>query len=215
MLLTEAYEEMASNEPIASKVPGGVLVGSQIRELAIVAENACESCYKSASYDLRLGLEYLRPKRRNESTSHLFDGESLSIPPFSSIIVSTHEILSIPNNVIGKFNLKIKMALRGLFVQMGTQVEPGYNGRLFALLQNISDEEVQLKAASEDKTIFTIEFYFTSLSVPDGQVDKRVYNTLRELLSATYFVKGTINNLTTELKSQVEQQSNSYFLYQR
>lgn len=123
----------------------GVLVDAEIRKLELIevpeSDGQNQQCFKPASYDLRLGHEYIQPGNvvRGLNVPEILDcrnnGGRVCIEPFSSIIVSTYEIVRLPDNVVGKFNLRIKQAFRGLIVQMGTQVEPNYRGRLYALLQ--------------------------------------------------------------------------------
>jgi dUTPase len=143
---------------------------------------------------------------KGDGTSRLLIGAScLKIAKFSSVIVSTHELVRLPGNVTGKFNLKIKMALRGLFVQMGTQVEPNYHGRLFALLQNISDEEVIIEPRSDTNKIFAIEFYYTSNYIPTEASDfeERKIDQIGQFIKEIAF-SGTINNITTELEQRLD-----------
>jgi deoxycytidine triphosphate deaminase len=161
--------------------PGaGVLVKRDIRRLKLIEipdgeEHADDRCYKPASYDLRLGHEYIIPGQQEVGLQQakILDcrqtENKVVIKPFSSVVVCTYEILSLPPNVVGKFNLRIKQAFRGLIVQMGTQVEPRYRGRLFALLQNITDQPVAILYKDYKTRPFTIEFqYTTAASESDG-----------------------------------------------
>jgi len=133
----------------------GVLIKQDIQSLNLIEVSDGQAheeprCYKPASYDLRLGHEYIIPGEDDEGLQHakILDcrqtDNKVLIKPFSSVIVCTYEIVKLPPNVVGKFNLRIKQAFRGLIVQMGTQVEPYYHGRLFALLQNITDRPVAI-----------------------------------------------------------------------
>lgn len=169
----------------SSSIPSeqaGVLVEKDIRDqLLVLMEDEEDRCFKSASYDLRLGNEYLEPGKfrvgfgDTPEVLYCTDNKdnAIVIRPFSSVIVSTYEIVRLPNNIIGKFNLRIKQAMRGLIVQMGTQVEPCYQGRLFALLQNITDREVSLRYKDYDTRPFTIEFYYTNSAAQVNERDKK------------------------------------------
>lgn len=194
----------AGNRPARRSAPSGVLTGSEIRDLGIIAENFTESCLKPTSYDLRLGDEFKLPSK-HDGTTQLLNNSDLTIPKFSSVIVSTYEIVKIPGNVTGKFNLKIKMALRGLFVQMGTQVEPNYYGRLFALLQNVSDEDIVISPRSDQHKLFAIEFYYTSAVIPRDQSDfgQREFTRISDFVGKAGSFSGTINNITTAMKESI------------
>ena len=145
------------------------------------------------------------PNKGDGTSRFLIGPACLRIAKFSSVIVSTHELVLLPGNVTGKFNLKIKMALRGLFVQMGTQVEPNYHGRLFALLQNISDEEIVIEPQSDTNKIFAIEFYYTSHFVPTESSDfgKSKVEHIGQFVKEIAF-SGTINNITTEIEQRLQ-----------
>jgi deoxycytidine triphosphate deaminase len=183
----------------------GILIRDDIERLGIiVATNDSdkeERCYKHASYDLRLGDEYALPdeadgdgqlKIRDCSQDGL-----LTIRKFGSAIVSTFETVSLPPNVAGRFNLRIRHALEGLTVQMGTQVEPGYQGRLFALIQNISEHDKTIKYKDYETRPFTIEFCYTS-----GQtvIPHNKNLTLKSIIPVNY-AKGGLSRVLKEQES--------------
>ena len=151
----------------------GVLIEQEIRDLQLIefpeapTPEEETACYKPASYDLRLGAQYVVPGEPDVGTDDAKIRDcrkagALTIAPFGSVVVCTYEAVNLPANVVGKFNLRIKQALRGLIVQMGTQVEPNYHGPLFALLQNITSEPIKLKYKDHERRLFTIEFYYTT-----------------------------------------------------
>lgn len=215
---------MATSDEVATVQPSGVLLRKDIRDLQIIAEGAAERCYKPASYDLRIGDDYIDPTDGEQNASlRPLQGKPIIIPPFGAIIVSTHEVVKIPGNVIGKFNLRIKMALRGIFVQMGTQVEPHYHGKLFAVLYNITSEPIELfTTESNDSTqdrrdrIFTIEFFnIGAIADNDDAQSERIID-IRKFVQNTKFSRSTIRSMLTdiialrgEIKSIVENQTNS------
>lgn len=148
----------------------GLLIRADIERLKII-EGGQQDCFKPASYDLRVGDEFVRPgdtdrltRKPIVSSAQSFAGGELIIPAFSSVIVSSYETIKLPSNVVGKFDLRIRQAIRGLMVQMGTQIEPHYHGRVFALLHNITNSPIKLRYAVD--RIFTAEFNYTSTEVP-------------------------------------------------
>lgn len=150
----------------------GVLVKKNIKTegLIEVPEDLVEErCFKPASYDLRLGSEYFYPKRDTHGidiASHHDIGDCtdgiLRVPPYSSIIISSLEKVRLPQYVVGRFDLRVKWALRGLIFQNGTQVEPGYYGGLYGLVLNLSDTERSIRYGDYKDRIFTIEFRYTT-----------------------------------------------------
>lgn len=180
----------------------GVLIKEDIRQLGIIefpdGDEGPEDarCFKPASYDLRLGHEYIVPGPRETGLPRILDCREtegrVDIPPFASVIVCTYEIVRLPPNVVGKFNLRIKQAFRGLIVQMGTQVEPNYHGRLFALLQNITDQPITILYKDYGTRPFTIEFCHTTadsgaeskrlMALRDFVQDVQVSSTLDRIL---------------------------------
>ncbi|ABD88217.1 dCTP deaminase domain-containing protein [Rhodopseudomonas palustris] len=187
--------------------PSGVLIKSEIQGLKLIEfpdgedkDNA--DCFKPASYDMRLGAEYVSPGivERGTRNFRILDCKNageLIVEPFSSVVVSTYEIVRLPPVVVGKFNLRIRQALRGLFVQMGTQVEPGYYGRLFALLQNITGEPVKIKYKDLEYRLFTIEFYYTSKEAIVPSRDKPV--EMKDFVRSIA-VKSTLDQMLTHIK---------------
>ncbi|GHU59234.1 hypothetical protein FACS189411_15830 [Bacteroidia bacterium] len=177
---------------------------------------------QSASYDLRLGNEYYIPlNKRPEGCNALScpyppqndimkcsdENGVLKIPKFSTVVFSTEEILKIPNNVVGRFDLRIRFALQGLVLQVGTQVEPGYNGRLFGLLLNFSDKEICIP---KGKALLTIEFNYTTSPVKiKEQGEEGEYKSLEKFIKHFPPTQGTLesflNNIQT-IQNKVETQ---------
>ncbi len=213
---------------VKSEVPGGtpqrrygMLVKSDIEALRLIdlpkGVVADPSCSKSASYDLRIGYEYLMPSQNHSSDAikqKMSEGEALIIPPYGARIVSTREHVRPPDNVAGKFNIRIKYALRGLIAQMGTQVEPDYHGPLFALLQNITDKEVRIPTQGDGNRIFTIEFYFLADSVTPKSGETKAYSGIESIHDDVRF-HGTLNSITQRLQDDTRRLSEELALHDK
>lgn len=156
---------------------GGVITGAQIERLGIIVQMDKEQCLKESSYDLRLGAEYLDIDGEIKKLTD--DSPKLTIPPYGAMVISTYENLKMPNNLVGRFDLRIQYGLRGLMLQVGTQVEPEYKGKLFGLLFNLSDSDVDLYY--KQSRIFTIEF--SGLKEPVEVKDKDEILTLAQFLN--------------------------------
>jgi deoxycytidine triphosphate deaminase len=172
----------------------GVLTYSEIKDLGIIHTNFNEAYLAPASYDLTLGNEYILPSSVYENNKginrikKLFGIDQklpieecdsnngiLKIPKFSSVVFTTAEVLRIPNDVVGRFDLKIRYALMGLVLQVGTQIEPNYKGVLFGRLLNFSGEDIIIKKGDP---FLTIEFsYLSSLKIiPHEELEQNIKN---------------------------------------
>lgn len=113
---------------------------------------------KPASYYLSLGDEYALGGK----TGRLSDEgnkNKLIIPPFEVAIVKTKEIINMPRFLIGRWNIRVTVAYKGLLWVGGPQVDPGWVGHLFCPIYNLSDQEVELELGEQ---IATIDFVKTT-----------------------------------------------------
>lgn len=193
-----------STIPTTQPSPFGILTRSEIERLGLIkCDKADPQCFKPASYDLRLGEEYMLPGKadrvgnRGHPTIRFCTAAPLVIPPFSSVLVSTYERVELPLNVVGRFNLRVRMAFKGLVVQMGTQVEPGYKGRLFAIIQNITEERVEIKYADYATRPFTIEFQYTTSDAVLTDPDRKKFDHIHELMANGF--PPAINSITEQV----------------
>jgi deoxycytidine triphosphate deaminase len=90
-----------------------------------------------AGYKLTVGNEfYLEGKfYRLPSFSDALSDEQrpcVEIPPFQVAVLKTAETICMPRFLIGRWNIVVKMAYRGLLWVGGAQVDPGYIGHFFA-----------------------------------------------------------------------------------
>lgn len=200
----------------------GILTVSEIKShgLIMLADN---DSYSNASYDFRLGDEYYIPNQGHEFNTlntvpyincpHKIDEESkrvlkcsddnhvLRIKPFTSVVISTYEWLKMPDFVAGRFDLRIKWALQGLILQVGTQIEPGYQGRLFGLVHNFSKKEICIPTKSR---FLTVEFSYTSVIAPPiirGVERTEPFNSLKDFLTKFPAIDGTLENYLEKIKS--------------
>jgi deoxycytidine triphosphate deaminase len=190
----------------------GVLTRNEIISERLIDESTYESnCLQDASYNLRLGDEYYIPKslETGRYTNVTEDDikkcsqadDFLRIPGFSSVVFSTEEVLNLKNNVVGRFDLRPMYAMKGLVLQVGTQVEPRYHGRLFGLLLNFSCEEVIIRRKD---TLLTIEFSYLYGDVADN-TQRKEYNILFDFIKNRTPVKGTLETYLKKIKEQSDE----------
>jgi deoxycytidine triphosphate deaminase len=96
-----------------------------------------------ASYNIRVGKKAVI--EAGEETKELTDYEEIILKPFEVAIIETYEIINIPNNLIARWNIRVKLAYEGLIWVGGPQVDPGYKGHLYCPIYNMSDKNVTLK----------------------------------------------------------------------
>lgn len=131
-------------------IPHQILV--PLVKFARLIEPAHNESISAASYDLTLGTEYFQNGKIKELTNR---NPSVLINPGDFIIAQSNENVNLPSSICGRFDLTVSMFCKGLILSNGPQVDPGYNGKLFCLLFNTSNNIVELK---KDKHYATIEF---------------------------------------------------------
>lgn len=107
---------------------------------------------RSASYDLRLGKDFYLYDDSCSITdqtkiSHLIEGscESIVIPSNQTIMVTIHEELNLPNDIVGRLSLKVGLTSMGVMMSAQSQIDAGYNGKIYALLLNLSGSTVTIR----------------------------------------------------------------------
>jgi len=111
---------------------------------------------KPASYNIRVGAKYVK---EGGDTTNLSEYQSLVIEPFEVAVIETYEKINMPNNLIARWNIRVKLAYKGLIWVGGPQVDPGYSGYLYCPIYNLSDKAVEL---SYKEGIATMDFVQTT-----------------------------------------------------
>ena len=99
---------------------------------------------KPAAYELTVGDEAMlggKYYRLGGSTGT----HQLEIKPFQVAVIKTGETLNLPRFLIGRWNIRVAWAYKGLVWVGGPQVDPGYVGNLFCPLYNLSNRTVRIK----------------------------------------------------------------------
>ena len=110
--------------------------------------------------------------------------------PHQVAVVSTHERLKIPRNMMARWSLRVTKIYEGLLWTGGPQVDPGWEGPLFCPIYNLAERSV-LKHRTEP----TIDFAYTTergeshdkLREEPGY-SKRVYSAKRNYPGCTFTV---------------------------
>jgi len=158
----------------------------------LLKESNIESTSNS-SYDLSLGDEYYyKGKIKSLSSKNPF----ILIEPYDYAIVTSKEIANFPNDIAGRFDLKVSLFCQGVVLSNGTQIDPGFEGKLFCLLFNTSNSPVVLKRGQHYSTIEFIKL----LEPTDGY--EGVYQSKMSIIH--YLPSNTLQGGVSELKKEVE-----------
>lgn len=156
-----------NNNPTAADetttlIGGAVLLSDEIEKRCQDEPRLIEPFYsdedhlKPASYHLSVG-EQVRIDGVDYSLS--IDNPVREIPPHGIAMIRTRERLNLPNDLIARWNIKVKEVYYGLVWVGGPQVDPGYNGPLVCPVFNLSTKPYRLEYC---KPLFTIDFVKTT-----------------------------------------------------
>jgi dCTP deaminase len=141
------------------KDENGVLLSNRIRhyckEYQLIWPFDEELLLKPAGYDLTVGRNY----SKLGNIEALSEGKDLEIAPYQVAIIETYETLNIPEFLIARWNIRIKLAYKGLLWVGGAQVDPGFRGHLCCPVYNLSTELVRLHFREE---LASIDFVTTT-----------------------------------------------------
>lgn len=111
---------------------------------------------KQTSYDLRLGTEFYISGRK--APEHLSEKNPyVSLRPGQFAILTCHERLTIPPEVMGFITLRNRFKMQGLVNVSGFHVDPTFKGRLVFAVQNVGPNDIRLKYMDPTFTIFFAE----------------------------------------------------------
>jgi deoxycytidine triphosphate deaminase len=117
-----------------------------------------ENNLKPANYKLTIGDEYAIGGAVAQ-LSDISGQNELRIAPFQVAVIKTRERINMPPFLIGRWNIRVQLAYKGLLWVGGPQVDAGYVGHLFCPIYNLSGKEVVLHYGD---SIAVIDFVRTS-----------------------------------------------------
>lgn len=113
-----------------------------------------EKQIQQASYDLRLGSSSyvvgadVPVKLSKEKLEYLV------IAPGQFALLTTHEVLNMPKDLLGFITLKNSFKMQGLINVSGFHVDPTFKGRLVFAVNNIGPSDIRLRHCEPTFTIF-------------------------------------------------------------
>lgn len=154
--------QIASYQPSErSPIPPGIMVDRQIRfakdNAFLTIDPFSEESLSSATYDLGIGDTAIVSTRN--APLDLSRERRLLLEPFSTALVFTDEILKLSNWISGRIGPRSNLLQHGIFVSAGPQIDPGFSGRLFVTLINITEQPFAINYRSR---FLSIEFHVLS-----------------------------------------------------
>ncbi len=111
---------------------------------------------KAANYELRVGFRYSVGGGKGQE---LKMGEELKIPPFDVAVIEILETVNMPHFLIGRWNIRVAWAYKGLIWVGGPQVDAGFRGILLCPIWNLSNKDFYIKSGDP---IAVIDFQTTT-----------------------------------------------------
>ena len=118
-----------------------------------------EKCLQPASYDLRVGPQGFTTTEKR--IVRIDQRGIFTLRPGDFGVVTSHEIVTLSKSIVARFGLKSRFSRMGLVPAIGPQIDPGFNGRLFVGLINLSPKDVVL---TYQEPFCSVEFH--RLAVP-------------------------------------------------
>lgn len=134
----------------------GVLPDADIKRLSEevrLIDPFDEKALQPASYDLRIGDEYM-----HQGVIHGFESsgtQSVVVRPGEFLILTSHEKINVPQDMVGHCGLTSVWCRRGLIPLNSPQIDPGFQGIISIPVFNAGDFNVTIRFQEE---MFTIEF---------------------------------------------------------
>lgn len=141
----------------------GILVDRQIRAAIrggwLDIDPFEEAALEPATYDLAVGE--MAVVSTQAKPVDLRVQPHLTIEPFAAAMLHTNEILRLSPRIVGRLGPRSNLLRHGIFVSTGPQIDPGFNGRLFVNLLNMTDHPFLISHLSR---FLTVEFHALSTS---------------------------------------------------
>jgi deoxycytidine triphosphate deaminase len=163
--------------PPEDKGGAGTLLSDRIRLYIdavhlIEPRTFVEKELRPASYDLHVGNEYYVCRRDTDGIDKdkrvpLEENRQLEIPANGLVYIATQEEFNIPYYMVARYSLQVTQVYRGLLIENGLQIDPGYHGRVVVAVHNFTN---QPRSLARGHPFLSIEFGRTT-QLP-GDVEK-------------------------------------------
>ena len=151
------HEEYLWKDPFEPSVSGGVLLSDQIHFLADevgLVDPFEEKFLRPAAYDMTVGNSYYV----NDVRKDLMD-EAIEIPPNGLVYIRTKEKFNVPYYLVARYSLRVHQVYRGLLIDNGLHIDPGYCGYIWIPVHNFTTQPRTLPQGQE---FISVEFNRTT-----------------------------------------------------
>jgi deoxycytidine triphosphate deaminase len=153
------HEEYLWRDPFDAVSSGPVLLSDQIHFLAEevdLVDPFEPKALRPASYDVHVGDVYYVDDLRKELDS---ESSEIEIPPNGLVYVKTKEKFNVPYYVVARYSLRVGQVYRGLLIDNGLHIDPGYSGHIWIPVHNFTMQPRVLMRAEE---FISVEFNRTT-----------------------------------------------------
>jgi dCTP deaminase len=125
----------------------GILTHEELwekRDELFKGKTYAKNCFRSANYDLRLGSEiFISTEEIPRQLDDINDAVNIKSGEFA--LLTTHEYIIVPTDMIAFISLRFRYAVRGLINISGFHVDPGFEGKLVFSVYNAGPNDVVLR----------------------------------------------------------------------
>lgn len=153
------HEQYLWQDPFDPASSGPVLLSDQIHFLADevgLIEPFDDKYLRPAAYDLRVGNSYYVDDIRKELTP---ESNEIEIPPNGLVYIKTKEKFNIPYYLIARYSLRVHQVYRGLLIDNGLHIDPGYTGYIWIPVHNFT---MQPRILAQGHEFISVEFSRTT-----------------------------------------------------
>jgi deoxycytidine triphosphate deaminase len=152
-------EDYLWKDPFNLLSSGPVLLSDHIHFLADevgLIEPFSEKHLRPAAYDLSVGDAYYVDDERKDLTD---ESNEITIPPNGLVYVKTKERFNVPYYLVARYSLRVHQVYRGLLIDNGLHIDPGYCGYIWIPVHNFT---MQPRVLQRDAEFISVEFNRTT-----------------------------------------------------
>jgi deoxycytidine triphosphate deaminase len=153
------HAEYLWSDPFEPSPAGAVLLSDQIHFLADkvgLIEPFDEKYLRPAAYDVRVGSCYYVDDVPKDLTK---ESNEIEIPPNGLVYIKTAEKFNLPYYLVARYSLRVHQVYRGLLIDNGLHIDPGYCGRIWIPVHNFT---MQPRILSQGDEFISVEFNRTT-----------------------------------------------------
>jgi deoxycytidine triphosphate deaminase len=176
------HEEYLWKDPFEPSLAGAVLLSDHIHFLADeigLIDPFNDKYLRPAAYDLTVGNSYYVDDVRKDLTD-----EPIEIPANGLVYIRTREKFNIPYYLVARYSLRVHQVYRGLLIDNGLHIDPGYCGYIWIPVHNFT---TQSRILPQGQEFISVEFnrttsppkYIAGIKNQDDLVSLGLRNELR------------------------------------